>query len=148
MKKVTWIEYLSMLLLQNVKNGKQMGGLWTWPGHKRIILVHVFEISIDCLRLRVCCVITSKVEKCCLKYKNRISTPRRLLYNKFANKNAIGIYQVDFHPLKRIENLSVCNRFRPHPSFFDFPYVYFRNKTRTCLDTILVIIFCDQISTP
>ena len=122
------------------------------------------------MRLRVCCVITSEVEKCCLKYKNRgvsrgfyisnnISTPRRLLYNKCANKNIILILQsvninLTFILLRESKmcqyvvssahnprSLIICRRF-----VTNFLCVYVKNKIRTCLYTILLIIFCDQIS--
>jgi hypothetical protein len=84
-----------------------------------------------CLRLRVCCVITSKVKKCCLKYKNpgvswgfyisnNISTPRRLLYNKIANKYIILILQSIYTKLIFILfRASKMYRFHAHPSFFD-----------------------------
>jgi hypothetical protein len=122
------------------------------------------------LRLRVCCIMTPEVSKCCLKYKNRgvtrgfyipnyISTPTRLLYNKFVNKNIILIaqsveYQVDVHPLGESKNVSVCNRFRAHPlsliicrqSVIYFPCMYVWNKIHTCLYAILEIVFYDQIS--
>ena len=51
-------------------------------------------------RFRVCCRITSEVEKCCLKLKSRgfciscnISTPRRLFCNNHENKYFISILQ-------------------------------------------------------
>jgi hypothetical protein len=52
--------------------------------------------------LRICCIITSEVEKCCLKYKNRgfshnISTKRK---QKYYFDSTIDEYKVDFYPLK------------------------------------------------
>jgi hypothetical protein len=68
--------------------------------------------------------VTSEVKKCCLKYKSRgisrvfyisnnISTPRRLLYNKNANKNIILILKSVTST--RFKDVSVYNRFRATP---------------------------------
>jgi hypothetical protein len=70
-------------------------------GHLRTskyILYVLFTIS----RLRVCCIITSEMKKCCLKYKSRGSY---ISNYEQANKNIILIlqsvkYKVDFHPLR------------------------------------------------
>jgi hypothetical protein len=83
-------------------------------------------------------------------YISNILTQRRLLYNKFANKNIILIlqsveYQIDFHPLKESKicqcvidftstplSLTICTR-----SVIYFPCV--RNKNTT----VFSHNFCD-----
>jgi hypothetical protein len=64
------------------------------------------------LRVRVCCIITSEVENCCLKYKSRgvnhgfyISSNISISRYKNANKSIIlilqsGKYKVDIRPLR------------------------------------------------
>ena len=106
-----------------------------------------------------------RVQKCCLKYKNRgvsrgfyisnnISTPRRLLYYKHANKNIVSILSSVNHPLRESKmyqyvrgsaytprHLIVCRR-----SAIYFLFMHVRNRIHTCLYTILAINFKDKIS--
>jgi hypothetical protein len=94
-----------------------------------------------CLHLRVCCIITSEEEKCCLKYENRgvsqgfyisnnISTP------KYYSDSTIGKYKVDFQSLRESKMCQSVIGFTRTPRYLIvcrqsvvyFPCMYVKNK--------------------